>query len=81
VHAARESAAAELLDLGLVLAANVGVSEDEDVVQVLVGVGERKVGRAGEERRVRTGLSLAVVAEDELLMEDGRVVVAWHLYV
>lgn len=47
VHLTPEEAAAQLLELDLVLAADECASEDEDVVQVLVRVGEGEVGRAG----------------------------------
>jgi hypothetical protein len=46
MHSAAEAASLELLDLGQVLAADVGVAEDEDVVEVDVGVGPGEIGRA-----------------------------------
>jgi hypothetical protein len=79
LQAAAEAAAAELGDLGLVLAADVGVAKDEHVVQVAVRVGDGEVGRARKERRGWQGPAAAVVAQDELLVEEGRVVVAAHL--
>jgi hypothetical protein len=79
VHPPPEAAPAKLLDLDLVLAADISVPKDEDVVQVAVRVREREVGRAREERRARERLSLAIVPENELLVEDDRVVVPPHL--
>ena len=52
VDAAGRSSRRELVELDLVLAADEGVVEDEDVVQVDVRVGDREVRRAREQRRV-----------------------------
>ena len=41
-----EAGPLQLLDLGLVLAADIGVVEDNHVVEVAVGVGPGEVGRA-----------------------------------
>jgi hypothetical protein len=44
MQASAEAAPLELLDLGQVLAADIGVAEDEDVVEVDVGVGPAEIG-------------------------------------
>jgi hypothetical protein len=58
-----------------VLAADECIVEDVDVVEVVVGVMVGEVGGAGQKRRARLRLA-AVVAHDELLVEDLRVEVA-----
>jgi hypothetical protein len=75
-----EQAAAELPEreprkLVRVLPADECTVEDVDVVEVVVGVVVGQVGGASQERRLRLRLA-AVVADDELLMEDLRIEVA-----
>ena len=79
VEAAAEGAAAKLLDLLLVLAADEGAVEDDQVVEVAMRVRFGEVGRASQQRRCRCRLAVAVVAEDELLVEELRVVIAADL--
>jgi hypothetical protein len=75
VDLAPESPELQLLDLELVLTADAGVVKDEDVIEVLVRVGHREVGRAREQSGVAGARGPAVleVAQDELLVEDLRV--------
>jgi hypothetical protein len=77
-HAAPELPQRESRKLVRVLPANECIVEDEDVVEVVVGVVVGEVGGASQQRRVRLRLP-AVVANDELLMEDLRVEVALDL--
>jgi hypothetical protein len=74
VPAAPELAGVELGELLGVELADAGVVEDHQVVEVGVTVGVGEVRRAGQQRRARAGAA-AVVPDDELLVEDARVVV------
>ena len=81
VQPSPEQAVPELQELELVLARDVRRMEHEHVVQVHVGVGDREVGRTGQQCGVAglRCLAVEVVPQDELLVEDLRVEVAAHL--